>query len=131
MTIEKSVTSKTVNINREALLALANQHHGKDIDADLRGTPITDFDALMYSAMGPALMRLINLATTRSPDAAISEADLPALAAEAFSQAVDYNFAQEVITDYGILLNPEGYGRHTRQLLALAREHRPVLCMRS
>jgi hypothetical protein len=117
-------------IDAGRLLAMANQRFGKSVDCDMRGTPITDFQVLLHGAYRSAVMRLVNLAVARHPDhqIALSRDTLDALAHEAYAQAVDIDFSQQPIQSYAILFKEQyGYGRHVAQLVALAREHAPIL----
>jgi len=110
------------------LLALANEQFGRAVDCDMRGTPITDFSVLLRGAYGPAVMRVVNLAVEREVALPLSAEALRSLAEEAFAQAEDFNFANEPITDYRLVLQETyGYGRQLAQLIALAREHAPIL----
>lgn len=115
-------------IDRGRLLALANQHHGRAVDCDMRGTPITDFAVLLGGAFGPAVMRVVNLAVARDVVVPMPREALVALANEAFAQAEDINFAGQPITDYTLVLQEaHGFGRQLAQLVTLARAHAPVL----
>jgi hypothetical protein len=122
------VSGQRAGIDPGRLLALANRHHGRAVDCDMRGTPITDFAVLLHGAYGPAVMRVVNLAVARQVALPLPRAALVALAQEAFAQAEDFNFAQQRITDYTLVLQERhGFGRQLAQLVALAREHAPVL----
>jgi hypothetical protein len=98
---------------------------GRVVDADMRGTPITDASVLLYGAYGPAVMRLVNLAVSRHAGKVLAWPAIQKLAEEAFAQGEDYDFAQQRITNYGVVLERTyGFGHVLEQLVNLAlRDH--------
>jgi hypothetical protein len=105
------------------LIALVEATPGiaRGVDADLNGRTITDYDALLWGACAPAVVRIVNLALTRCADKApapITADELRPIAAEAIGQATDYNFAKppQVMSDYSILIRPGEYTYHDHVL---------------
>lgn len=102
----------------QKLLGLANASFGVAVDADIRGSAITQLDSLMFGAYGPAVARAMNAVAIRGKQP-ISREEFEQLARAAFALAVDKYFNDTVIHDYGILFDQFGYGPDIYRLACL------------
>jgi hypothetical protein len=134
---EKHRPERKLTYGVSDLLALIGEHPQmtREVDADLTGRPITDYDALLWGAYAPAVARIVNLALHRFANNAprpITADQMRPIAYDAIAQASDHNFAKppQVLSDYSILTEPGSYTYHDHVLtlvnLALKKAGQPA-----